>query len=147
MISNLKNLICLILIVGILFTLSVDCAKKSSRTSSSARLSRIKVRGKWFVDEQDRVITFRGINAVMKKFPWVPNQPDNDMTNATQVANLRKWGFNVVRLGVMWSGVMPARDFINQTYINEILGIVDLLAANDIYVIIDLHQDMLSSKL
>lgn len=146
MISNLKNLICLILIVGVWYIFSVDCATTKS-ASSSARLSRIKVRGKWFVDEQDRVITFRGINAVMKKFPWVPNQPENDMTNATQVANLRKWGFNVVRLGVMWSGVMPARDFINQTYINEILGIVDLLAANDIYVIIDLHQDMLSSKL
>lgn len=114
---------------------------------TECKLSPIKTRGKWFVDDQDRAITFRGINAVMKKFPWVPNQPDIDMTNATQVLNLKKWGFNVVRLGVMWAGVMPARDVINQTYINEILGIVDLLAENGIYAIIDLHQDMLSSKL
>ena len=113
----------------------------------SIELSRIKLSGKWFVDEQDRVVLLRGTNAVNKQSPWLPNMNENDLTNQSQVRNLREWGFNVVRLGVMWSGVMPARDFINQTYLNEITKIVDLLADNNIYVIVDLHQDMLSSKL
>lgn len=113
----------------------------------SSELSRIKLRGKWFVDEQDRVVFLRGTNAVNKQSPWLPTMNENDLTNPSQVRNLREWGFNVVRLGVMWSGVMPARNFINQTYLNEIIKIVDLLADYNIYVIVDLHQDMLSSKL
>lgn len=115
--------------------------------SSQLPLSRIKIRGKWFVDDLDRVITFRGTNAVMKESPWVPNLKYNDMTNLTQVLNLKKWGFNVVRLGLMWSGVMPAKDAINHTYLDEMASIVDTLGQNGIYVILDLHQDMLSSNL
>ena len=115
--------------------------------ADGAGLSRIRIKGKWFVDDQDRVVMFRGTNAVRKKFPWVPDVKENDMTNATQVANLRRWGFNVVRLGLMWSGVMPTRDVINRTYLTEMANIVDFLGQNGIYVILDLHQDMLSSKL
>ena len=46
----------------------------------------------------------------------------------------------------MWSGVMPAKNFINQTYLDEIVKIVDYLASFGIYKLIDLHQDMLSSN-
>lgn len=113
----------------------------------STRLSRIKLRGKWFVDELDRVVILRGTNAVEKRPPWIPNIKHNDMTNSSQIRNLRDWGFNVVRVGVMWSGVMPERDVINQTYLDEMIKIVDSLADNGIYVIVDLHQDMLSSRL
>ncbi len=38
------------------------------------------------------------------------------------------------------------KNHINQTYLNEILKIIDNLALYGIYVIIDLHQDMLSSE-
>lgn len=115
--------------------------------SNSQTLSRIRIRDKWFVDDHNRVVTFRGTNAVNKNAPWLPTVKDNDMSNLTQVENLKKWGFNVVRLGVMWSGVMPFRDHINHTYLDEMLSIVDTLHLNGIYVILDLHQDMLSSKL
>jgi endoglycosylceramidase len=46
----------------------------------------------------------------------------------------------------MWSGLVPSKDKINETYLNEIIQIVHSLASNKIYVIIDLHQDMMSSK-
>lgn len=132
------NFICaVIILVGLVAT---SGAKK-------VPLSRIRIRGKWFVDDLDRVTMLRGTNAVCKKFPWVPDSIENDMTNLTQVSNLKRWGFNVVRLGLMWSGVMPVRDVINQTYLTEMVNIVDMLGQNDIYVIVDLHQDMLSTKL
>jgi len=112
----------------------------------SNHLSRIRIKGNNFVDDQDRVILFRGINAVRKEFPWIPNTVNYDMTNHTHLSNLKKWGFNVVRLGVMWSGVVPEKDIVNQTYLNEMIKIVDDLASFGLYTIIDLHQDMLSSK-
>ena len=57
------------------------------------------------MDSKDRVAMLRGINAVQKQFPWIPNDPNVDMTNDTQLNNLKEWGFNTVRLGVMWSGL------------------------------------------
>jgi endoglycosylceramidase len=98
--------------------------------ANGKNLSRIKIRDQYFVDDQNRVVLFRGTNAVMKKFPWIPNDPGNDMTNLTQVTNLRNWGFNVVRLGLMWSGLMPERDVINQTYLNEMVNIVGIFKKN-----------------
>ena len=114
--------------------------------TAAEQLDRIRIKGKWFVDSKDRVVMLRGINAVQKQFPWIPNDPNVDMTNDTQLNNLKEWGFNTVRLGVMWSGLMPSKNIINQTYLNEMVQIVDRLAAYGIYVIIDLHQDMMSSK-
>jgi endoglycosylceramidase len=43
-------------------------------------------------------------------------------------------------------GVMPHKNHVNQTYLNEITKIVDRLASYGIYTLIDLHQDMMSSK-
>jgi len=114
--------------------------------SQPPKLDKISLNGKWFVDSSGRVKLFRGINAVEKTFPWLPNYGQKDITNLTQLTNLRKWGFNVVRLGVMWAGVMPAKNRINETYLNEISDIIDRLASFGMYTLIDLHQDMMSSK-
>ena len=46
----------------------------------------------------------------------------------------------------MWSGVMPAKNYVNETYLDEIESMIDSLAALGIYTLIDLHQDMMSSK-
>ena len=110
------------------------------------RLDKISLNGKWFVDEKNRVVMLRGINAVKKSFPWLPNSGHIDMTNLEQLSSLKQWGFNCVRLGVMWAGLMPSENQINQTYLNEIKHIINLLGEHDIYVLIDLHQDMMSSK-
>jgi endoglycosylceramidase len=62
-------------------------------------------------------------------------------------ANLRKWGFNIVRLGVMWPGVEPGeRGVYSQEYLNEIETIVTNLGKNNIKVILDFHQDLWHRK-
>lgn len=112
-------------------------------------LDKIRIRGKWFVDETDRVVLFHGVNVVSKQPPWLPDASTNqlDLGNRTQIDYLKQWGFNVVRLGLMWSGLMPRRDYVNRTYLNEMIKVVDRLEQAGIYVIIDLHQDMISTKL
>ena len=55
-------------------------------------------------------------------------------------------GFNVVRLGYMWAGVMPEEGVYNQTYISIIKTIVKNLSDRGIYTLLDMHQDVLSSK-
>ena len=121
---------------------------RNESMSSKSRLDKIRIKGKWFVDEQERVVLFHGINSVRKEPSWLPDTNlQTNLTNQTQIDYLKMWGFNVVRLGLMWSGLMPSKDFINYTYLGEMIRIVDNLEKAGIYVIIDLHQDMLSSKL
>jgi endoglycosylceramidase len=121
--------------------------KTSSRFSSVKKsLSKISLNGKWFVDEEGRVKLFRGINAVAKQAQWIPNYGHVNLSNKTQLEYLKKWGFNVIRLGFMWSGLYPQKNIVNQTYVDEMLNIINTLESYGIYVIIDLHQDMMSSK-
>ena len=55
---------------------------------------------------------------------------------------------NVVRVGVMWPGLMPTGPgVINATYLGQVAAIVDLLWAQGVYSILDLHQDVLSPRL
>ena len=81
-----------IIVLIALFTLT-------NSISTAGSLDKISLNGKWFVDSAGRVQIFRGVNAVQKSFPWFPDSPNIDMTNRTQLLNLQKWGFNVVRLG------------------------------------------------
>jgi len=99
-----------------------------------------------FIDRHGRVRVFRGVNVVWKEFPWYPpSEGDLQNTLSTKdMEDLRSWGFNVVRLGVMWPGVEPAPGQINATYLGEIRRIASELAAHGIYTLVDLHQDLLS---
>jgi endoglycosylceramidase len=54
--------------------------------------------------------------------------------------NLQNWGFNAVRLGVMWPGVSPSKGVFNQTYLNTMNQIVSDLGKYGIYSIVDCHQ-------
>lgn len=110
-------------------------------------LSKIKTQSNWFVDENGRIILFHGFNAVNKQFPWVPDRSNLNLKNETYLSLFKQWGFNSVRLGLMWSGLYPAKNQLNHSYVNEIIEIVNKLEKYGIYTIIDLHQDMMSTKL
>jgi hypothetical protein len=83
----------LLLLITVHFTFAIISA------STSGDVDKIKIKGKWFVDSKDRVVLFRGINAVAKDSPWIPNNPKNNLQNTTHIQNLKEWGFNIVRLG------------------------------------------------
>lgn len=127
----------------------------NNKNSKSPQLSRVRTKGNFYVDENDRVLLFHGVNAVAKTFPWVPDSTGNvndnckehcDLTNKTQLTYLRAMGFNVVRVGFMWSGLFVRPGVVNESYVNEMLTIVSSLEEFGMYVILDLHQDQLSSK-
>ncbi|VDO03620.1 unnamed protein product [Rodentolepis nana] len=95
-----------------------------------------------FVDSQGRVLMFHGINSVYKKPPYY----DADDVSDKRLDLFRKWGFNVVRLGVLWHPAYPeGPDRLNESYFEAIEMQVDKFAKAGIYVILDMHQDSLSS--
>ena len=96
-----------------------------------------------FYDELGRVRIFHGSNRVEKAFPWY----FEDMVRSDDEFQLMKnMGFNVMRLGFMWSGYNPAEGVFNQSYIDNIKQIISKMAAHGVYTLLDMHQDGLSSK-
>jgi len=92
-------------------------------------------------------IILHGVNVVYKIPPWYPSSVKWDHMvsfNDKDIKDLSEWGFNIIRLGVMWPGVHPMKDFTNMTYLAEIEQIINKLGEKGIYTLVDLHQDLLS---
>lgn len=103
----------------------------------------------YWVDGHGRVRIFHGVNVVYKKEPWFPPSDKFDTTDSldnTTMDLLRAWGFNVVRLGVMWPGVEPELGRIDRAYLAEISRLASALADRGVYTIADLHQDIGSRR-
>eukprot|EP00435_Cladocopium_sp_Y103_P038354 s2226_g10.t1 len=96
-----------------------------------------------------RVQIFHGLNVVQKSFPWLPGTGAFDpfsSLNAEDMANLQSWGFNAIRLGVMWPGVEPVEGHYNQTYLQVVRQLVDDLYSHGIWTIVDFHQDAFTER-
>ena len=98
--------------------------------------------GKLFKDLQGRHILLHGINMVCKEIETnhIGNYTDEDFFN------LKKWGFNVIRLGIFWDSVEPLPGIYDDQYLLQIDKLITLAAKNDIYVFLDMHQDLFSCK-
>ncbi len=100
-----------------------------------------------FSNENGSEVFLHGVNVVYKVPPWIPElvleHHKNSFTD-TDIEKLKSWGFNIVRLGIMWPGLHHEPDKTNTTYLNLIEGIVNRLAARGIYTLLDLHQDVAS---
>ena len=100
-------------------------------------------------DENNLERLFHGVNVVYKGYPWHPDIhgfDPNTSFSLDDVYILKKWGFNSIRLGVMWPGVEPNINNYNNSYLDSLEYIVNICSKNDIYVILDYHQDVLSER-
>jgi endoglycosylceramidase len=121
--------------------------------------------GPYLYDQQGRVVFFHGVNAVYKLPPYelypAPGKAWNfSPADASLIATL---GFNVVRLGMTWSGLEPGTAAANnpsicrsgtpgdphqfdQTVLDRYLQHLDqtiaLLGQYHIYTLLDMHQDV-----
>lgn len=59
---------------------------------------------------------------------------------------MKDWGFNFVRLGVMWESVERVSGQYNETYLDEMVALVNTLGENGIFSLVDMHQDVLSRR-
>lgn len=88
-----------------------------------------------------------GVNVVYKIPPYIPEQTKFDSQSSLtdeDISNLTNWGFNFVRLGVMWEAVEKSPKQFDAAYLKEIDALVTKLGEAGIYVLIDAHQDVLA---
>ena len=129
--------------------LLAGCSAQSNSATTpgpaSAR-SQLRQSGVWIVDEKNRTVLLHGLNAVWKIKPYAPPDSAAGFT-AADADWLRDHGFNSVRLGVLFAGVMPQQGVIDNAYLDRIDRVVQLLASRGIYVLFDFHQDVYNEKL
>lgn len=106
-------------------------------------VSQVRVEGRSLVDGHGRTLLLHGFNNVDKEAPYVT--PGDGLTlTAADADLLARHGFNTVRLGVSFDGLMPERGRIDPEYLDRIADTVDVLGTRGIYVLLDNHQDGLS---
>jgi endoglycosylceramidase len=114
--------------------------------NSGVAKSQLRQSGVYMVDAQQRVVLLHGLNAVWKIKPYAPPDTAAGFT-AADADWLRDHGFNSVRLGVLFAGVMPKQGQIDNAYLDSIDRVVQLLTSRGIYVLFDFHQDIYNEKL
>ena len=83
-----------------------------------------------------------GVNIVYKIPPYIPDEETfESQTSLTDrdIQDLSDWGFNLVRLGVMWESVESAPGVYNHTYLDEIDKLITKLGEKGIYTLVDAH--------
>jgi endoglycosylceramidase len=99
--------------------------------------------GRWITDARGRVVQLRGVNEVAKSAPYYPSAFGFGEDDARF---LDQHGFNVVRLGVDFRGLMPEPGVVEHGYIDRLADTVRQLGRRGIFVLIDFHQDGFAPK-
>jgi endoglycosylceramidase len=102
----------------------------------------ISVEGQKFIDPKGRQVLFSGINFISK------NPEENYMPKQGKETfeEFKRWGFNCIRLGIIWDGLEPEPGKYNEAYLEEIDRRIQWAAENDLYVYLDMHQDLYGAK-
>lgn len=100
----------------------------------------ISTKGDKFIDEHGRQVILKGINMVSKdrNKGYIGTWDDEDFNK------LKSWGVNVIRLGIIWDGLEPQPGVYNDEHLDRMDRIIELAYRNDIWVILDMHQDLYS---
>ena len=121
--------------------------------------------GPYLYDHQGRVVFLHGVDAVYKRRPFElyadPGKPWN--FSAADASLMARLGFDVVRLGMTWSGLEPGTAKANtraicgrgrpanphqfnsavlDRYVAHLKQTVELLGRFHIFTILDMHQDV-----
>ncbi|TNV80325.1 hypothetical protein FGO68_gene10517 [Halteria grandinella] len=100
-------------------------------------------------DASNRTMILHGVNIVPKTHPYIPRNDTFDpvfsLTEA-EIKGLSEWGFNVVRLGIMWQAVEVAPGVYNETYMDEMEALINKMGSYGIYSLVDGHQDAVSNN-
>lgn len=102
----------------------------------------ISIKNDKFIDAQGRQIILHGINLVNK------NKSKNYLGDegAEDFMAMKNWGFNCIRLGIIWDGLEPEPGVYDDNYLNGIDKRIIWAKENGLFVFLDMHQDLYSVK-
>lgn len=121
--------------------LLITCTSEKRKTTEYNNLlaKPITIKDTKFIDGFGRQILLNGMNLVNK------NAKENyigQYANPEIFKNFKKWGFNVIRLGIIWDGLEPEPGVYNEEYLLEIDKQIKMAEENGLFVFLDMHQDL-----
>ncbi len=130
----------MLLLIGIAFTSCKD--NNQTRSKQDILPSTITVKGDQFVDNFGRQVILNGVNIGSK------NKEEGYIFKGGPelYAKLKKQGVNTIRFLIIWDGLEPEPGFYNEAYLKEIDQRIEWAAANGMFVVLDMHQDLFSVK-
>jgi len=102
----------------------------------------VTVDGGRFVDAKGRQVILRGVAVIDKSKArrYLGNETAEDFTA------MRDWGFNCIRLGIIWDGLEPEPGKFDDAYLAGVDKRIEWARENGLYVFLDMHQDLFSVK-
>lgn len=102
----------------------------------------VRVQGRKFVDPAGRPLLLHGMAVVNKS----REQGYTGGIERSDLARIRSWGMNCIRLAIFWDGIEPEPGKIDQAYLDRVARIVGWARAEHLLVLLDMHQDLYSVK-
>jgi endoglycosylceramidase len=102
---------------------SIAIALMAAFTAAQTAPIHIDPEMRMLVDSEGRPTIFHGVNVVYKIDPYIPSNGDFDPQNSLNIkdiADLKKWGMNFVRLGVMWEAVERSAGIYDDNYLDKV---------------------------
>ena len=103
-----------------------------------------------FIDNFGREVYFRGWNisgaVKLKSMNYKPFKNIDDASQAFRDLRERT-GSNIIRYTLSWEAIHPQVDTINYNYLQEITFQIKEAIKNNIYILLDYHQDLFSRHL
>ena len=127
--------------VFVCFFLFVGCGSlHENNTQNSIYPQRVTVEGDKFIDENGRHVILNGINVVCK------NKAEQYLYKGGPefYKLLKEQGFNSIRFVIIWDGLEPEPGVYNEEYLKEIDKRIEWAKENNLFVILDMHQDLFS---
>ena len=127
---KILNLFSFFLCINIIFSFSIDDSKR------------------FILDNEGRYSIFHGANVVVKLPPYLPDldkfDPFMSLNTEYDFEVMKKMGFNMIRLGVIWESVEREPDVYDMEYLDKVEEIINDLGKKGIYTMVDAHQDVFS---
>ena len=105
-------------------------------------MERIQVTHDRLVDAGGRHVLLNGINLVFKGEDTPGGRQYIGPWTERDFADFAAWGFNVVRLGLIWDAAEPQPGRYDEAYFDWIGRMLDLCERYGLYAFLDMHQDL-----
>ena len=102
----------------------------------------VTVDGTHFRDQYHRELILNGMNLIIKD----PERGYICGMTRNEFKKISDWGFNVVRLGIIWDGLEPEPAEYSDPMFHCLDECIRWARENELYVILDMHQDLYSVR-
>lgn len=121
------------------------CTRFPETCNEKANRLEVNPETRFLIDSFGRTVILHGVNAIYKIDPYIPSEgafdPQNSL-NDEDIANLKSWGMNFMRLGVMWEGVEREPGKYDMAYLDKVEALINKMGEAGIYTLVDAHQDV-----